>query len=131
MRLAALLSSLPEEDLDRLASEHVRTDERLPRPQLCNFLEGALRSYRVVSDFIINRQPPTFAILTLLLDSPGHEMPVEGFRERAQAETERIEDLIESGDLLSRDNQLRLYRCSLIEARRNDLDLDSSEASLL
>ena len=70
--------------------EHVRTDEKLPRPQLCNFLEGALRSYRFVNDFIINRQPPTFAILTLLLDAPGYELPKDGFRDRVMTETRRL-----------------------------------------
>ena len=44
MRLAPLLAAQSDEELERLAVEHVRTDEKLPRPQLCNFLEGALRS---------------------------------------------------------------------------------------
>lgn len=131
MRLVPLLAALSEEDLERLAVEHVRTDERLPRPQLCNFLEGALRSYRFVSDFIINRQPPTFAVLTLLLDAPGYQLPKDGFRERVIAETRRLADLIDSGDLVARDRQLYLYRRALYEARRNDLDLNSSEAALL
>jgi hypothetical protein len=131
MRLAPLLAALPDDDLERLAVEHVRTDERLPRPQLCNFLEGALRSYRFVNDFIISRQPPTFAILTLLLDAPGYQLPGDGFRERVMTETRRLADLIDSGDLVARDGQLHLYRRALYEARRNDLDLNSSEAALL
>ena len=72
MRLAPLLAAQSDEELERLGVEHVRTDKKLPRPQLCNFLEGALRSYRFVNDFITNRQPPTFAVLTLLLDAPGY-----------------------------------------------------------
>lgn len=131
MKLAPLLAALTDEDLERLAIEHVRTDEKLPRPQLCNFLEGALHSYRFVNDFITNRQPPTFALLTLLLNASGYELPREGFRERVMAETKRLADLIDSGDLLARDGQLHLYRGALYEARRNDLDLNSSEAALL
>jgi hypothetical protein len=131
MRLAPLLAALPDEELERLAVEHVRTDEKLPRPQLCNFLEGALRSYRFVHDFVTNRQPPTFAMLTLLLDAPRHELPREGFRELVLAETRRIAELIDGGELLAREDQLRLYRRALFEARRNDLDLNSSEAALL
>ena len=131
MRLAPLLAAQSDEDLDRLAVEHVRTDKKLPRPQLCNFLEAALRSYRFVNDFITNRQPPTFAVLTLLLDAPGYELPMDGFRDRVMTETRRLADLIDSGDLLARDDQLRLYRRALYEARRNDLDLNSSEAALL
>ena len=131
MRLGPLLAALSDEDLERLAVEHVPTDERLPRPQLCNFLEGALRSYRFVNDFIVNRQPPTFAVLSLLLDAPGYQLPAAGFQERAMTETRRLADLIASGDLLARDRQLHLYRRALYEARRNDLDLNSSEAAIL
>jgi hypothetical protein len=131
MRLAALLTSLDEHELDRLAREHVRTDEPLPTPQLCGYLEGAIRSYRFVNDFVFNRQPPTFAILTLLLDAPSHTLPVDGFERRVAEETERIARLIEGGDLLARDQGLHLYRRALYEARRSDLDLNSSEANLL
>jgi hypothetical protein len=130
MKLAPLLATLSDEDLDRLALEHVRTDKKLPRLQLCDFLEGALRSYRFVHDFIVNRQPPTFAMLTLLLDA-GNELPLDGFRERVMAETLRLATLIDSGDVLARDNQLHLYRRALYEARRNDFDLNASEAALL
>jgi hypothetical protein len=131
MRLAALLAEQSDVDLQRLAIEHVRTDEKLGRPQLCNFLEGALRSFSFVSSFIVNRQPPTFAILTLLLESQGYERPVIGFKEAVVHETERLVDLIERAELLARDSQIRLYRRSLYEARRNDLDVNASEAALL
>ncbi len=47
------------------------------------------------------------------------------------AETQRIMGLVDSGDLLARDDQLRLYRRALYEARRNDLDVNTSEAALL
>jgi hypothetical protein len=111
--------------------EHVRTDEKLARPQLCSFLEGALRSYRFVHDFITNRQPPTFGLLMLLLDTPGFEVPVDGFRERVLTETRRLAELIDTGELLARDDQLHLYRSALYEARRNDLDVNTSETALL
>jgi hypothetical protein len=131
MRLAALLAELSDADLDRLALEHVRTDEKLARPQLCNFLEGAIRSYRFVSGFIVNRQPPTFSMLTLLLESPAYARPVEGFRDAALAETRRLADLIDGGEVLDRDRQLHLYRRAFYETRRNDLDVNASEAALL
>jgi hypothetical protein len=131
MRLAPLLATLSDEELARVAMEHVRTDDKLSRPQLCHLLEGSLRSYRFVHDFITNRQPPTFGFLTLLLDAPQYELPKEGFQERVMAETRRIGDLIASGELLAREEQLQLYRRTLYEARRSDLDLNSSEAALL
>jgi hypothetical protein len=131
MRLAALLAEQSDADLQRLAIEHVRTDEKLARPQLCNFLEGALRSFSFVSSFIINRQPPTFSILTSLLESPGYERPVIGFKEAVMNDTGRLVDLIEQDELLARERQLHLYRRSLYEARRNDMDVNASEAALL
>src|SRR5258708_18013487 len=131
MRLAALLAEQSDADLQRLAIEHVRTDEKLARPQLCNFLEGALRSFSFVSSFIVNRQPPAFAILTSLLESPGYERSVIGFKEAVMNDTGRLVDLIERDELLARDRQLHLYRRSLYEARRNDLDVNASEAALL
>jgi hypothetical protein len=131
MRLATLLTSLDEPTLERLAREHVRTDEPLPRPQLCGYLEGAIRSYRFVNDFVFNRQPPTFAILTLLLDAQGYSVPLDGFEQLALSETRRLAGLLESGDLLARDRGLHLYRRALHEARRSDLDLNNSEANIL
>jgi hypothetical protein len=131
MRLAALLAELSDVDLERLAAEHVRTDERLVRPQLCNLLEGAIRSYRFISGFITNRQPPTLSILTSLLEARGYERLSEGFEDAVLAEATRLSQLIDRGDLLARDEQLRLYRRTLYEARRNDLDVNASEAALL
>lgn len=131
MRLATLLAALSDEQLNQLAIEHVRTDERLPRPQLCNFLEGALRSYRFIHDFIVNRQPPTFVLLTQILDAPAYQLPRDGFREKVLEETRRLAGLIDAGELLSREEHLGLYRRALYEARRSDLDLNSSETALL
>jgi hypothetical protein len=131
MRLVALLADQSDADLQRLAIEHVRTDEKLARPQLCNFLEGALRSFGFVSSFIVNRQPPSFSILTSLLESPGYERSVIGFKETVMNDTAQLVNLIERDELLARDRQLHLYRRSLYEARRNDLDVNASEAALL
>lgn len=131
MRLAALLAAATDEQLERLTVEHVRTDERLPRLQLCVFLEGAIRSYRFINDFVINRQPPSFALLTLLLDAPGNRLPTDGLGEAAMNEAHRINVLIGSHELLTRENQLQLYRRAFLEARRNDLDLNASEAAIL
>lgn len=131
MRLGQILAALPDNELDRLAREHVHTQDHLSRPQLCNFLESAIRSYSFVNEFVTNRQPPTFAILTLLLEAPENGLPAIAFQEAVLNETKRIGDLVESGEILARDDGLRLYRRLLYEARRNDLDLNSSEAALL
>src|SRR5438552_4189696 len=115
MRLAPLLATTPDDELRRLAVEHACADTNIARPQLCNFLETAILNYRFIQQFILNRQPPTFAILALLLDSPGFELPVQGFGERVMDETKRIANLLDFGELLSRDGGLRLYRAALCE----------------
>src|SRR5688572_7025832 len=103
MKLADLLASLGQDELERLAHVHVRTDEPLSRPALLNVIEGVLRSYRFVQEFVADRQPPTFAILTLLLDAPGFALPTSGFREAVDEETRRMCDLVASGEILGRD----------------------------
>jgi hypothetical protein len=131
MRLAELLAELPPDQLEALGVEHVRNDEPMSRAALCTTLEGILKSFRFVQDFLLDRQPPTFVVLTTLLDSSGNACPSEGFRERVMSETSHLCDLVSGGDILGRDDQLRLYRRVLAEARRNDLDIDPSESAIL
>ena len=88
MRLADLLAETSLDDLERLAHEHARADDDLARPQLLATIEGVLRSHRFLQDFLLNRQPPTFAVVMLLLDAPEYALPMAGFREAVLAETE-------------------------------------------
>jgi hypothetical protein len=131
MKLADLLVDSGLEDLQKIAHEHARSDDNLPRPQLIATIEGVLKSYRFLHDFLLNRQPPTFAIVTLLLDEPGFALPTTGFRDRVMAETTRICDAIDSGEVLKRDGQLRVYRRVLYQARSNDMQIDASESAIL
>lgn len=131
MRLADLLSDTSIEDLERLAHEHARAEEHLSRPFLLQTIEGVLRSHRFLQEYFLNRQPPTFAIVLMLLDSEEYALPVDGFRDAVLAETDRLCQAVEAGDLLERDDQLRVYRRVLYQARSNDLLIDASEASIL
>jgi hypothetical protein len=131
MKLADLLSELEPDDLERLAHEHARADEGMPRIHLLEAIASVLRSHRFLHDFLLNRQPPTFAILTLLLDAERHRFPAATFRQAVTAETSRICSAIDARDILARDDQLRVYRRVLYQARSNDRILDASETSLL
>ena len=131
MRLADLLADVSLEDLARLAHEHAKTEEDLPKPQLLATIEGVLRSYRFLQEFLLSRQPPTFAIMTLLLDDPRFALPTSGFSDVVLAETARVCDAIDSGELLRRDDQLRVYRRVLYQARSTDMPIDSSESAIL
>ncbi len=131
MKLADLLAEMEREEVERLAHEHARADEQMPHAQLLATIEGVLRSHRFLQDFFVNRQPPTFAIVTLLLDAPGYELPLSGFRELVTEETMRHCTAIDAGEVLARDEQLRVYRKVLYQARSNDLLIDDSEAAIL
>jgi len=131
MRLAALISELADDQLERLEAEHLREGEPASREALCATLETVLRSYSFVKRFVGDRLPPTFTILEILLDSPDYSVAASGFRELVEERTRSIVDRVTSGDLIGRDSSLRIYRRVLFEARRNDLVLDSSETALL
>ncbi len=131
MRLSTLLAQLPPDDLERMTAEHLRGDVRGNHAELCHVLEGILRSYAFVQRFVIDRQPPAFALLVALLEADGHRVVATELRDRAAQETARIVASIESGAILQRDDGLRVYRRVLAEARRNGRDLDEHEAAML
>lgn len=131
MRLAALLTELPHEELERLAAEHLGQDENVSRSALCATLEGVLRSYSFVRKFICDRFPPTFSILEMLLAADGWSLPAQTFRDAITERTRALVQHVADGDLVGRDSSLRLYRRVLVEARRNDLVLDASETAIL
>jgi hypothetical protein len=126
LRLADLLADATLEELERMAREQARNEDHLARPQLIVTIEGVLRSYRFLQDFLVDRQPPTFAIMTLLLDAPEFTLPTSEFRGLVLAETARICSAIDANEVLERDDQLRVYRRVLYQARSNDMQIDAS-----
>lgn len=131
MKLADLLSEVGTEELERLAHEHARSDEPQSRAQLLATIEGVLRSHRFLHELLLNAQPPSFAIVTLLLDAPDYALPTTGFREAVLEETARLCSAVASRQILARDEQLRVYRRVLYQARSNDQRLDASEIAIL
>ena len=131
MRLADLLAEATTEDLERMAHEHARADAPLARHELLDTIEGVLRSHRFLQEFLLNRQPPTFATMALLLDAEGHALPNSGLRDSVLAETARFCAALDSGQVLAREDQLRVYRRVLYQARSNDSLIDPAEASIL
>lgn len=131
MRLAALLAELLPEQLERLASAHLREDESIASSTLLATLESVLRSYSFVRQVLVDRFPPAFAIFETLLESEDYAFPAEGFRAVVTERTSRLVEAVSTGELVGRDDGLRLYRRVLLEARRSDLRLDASEAAIL
>jgi hypothetical protein len=131
VRLAALLAQLTSEELDRLATEHLRGDTLPSRGALCDTLEGILRSYAFVQACVFTRQPPTFSLLVRLLEADGHAVVSSSLKDVVSADTAELCRSVQEGTLLDRDEQLRVYRKVLAEARRTDVDIDVSEAAIL
>jgi hypothetical protein len=131
MKLADLLADLEQHDLERLAHEHARADQISSRAALVSTIESVLRSHRFLQEFLLNRQPPTFAIVTMLLEASDFSLPMTGFREAVMEETGRLCEAVDHREILARDDQLRVYRRVLYQARANDLLVDPAEAALL
>ncbi len=131
MRLAALLAELPHDQVERLALEHLGRDEAITPAALCTTLESVLRSYSFVRRFVPNRLPPTFAIFETLLDAEECSHPAASFRDSVTERTRQLCERVAASDLVGRDDSLRTYRRVLMEARRNDLQLDGSEMAIL
>src|SRR5947209_1334437 len=121
MKLIDLLAELTSEKLQAVAAKQLQTDEQLSRAALCTMLEGTIKSFRFVQECAFNSQPPAFALFDSLLEAPDFVLPSEGLRERVIAATDALSDLVAAGEILGRDDQLRLYRRVLYEARRSDL----------
>ncbi|KFE69118.1 hypothetical protein [Hyalangium minutum] len=131
MRLVELLAGLDQETLDRLAHHHLEAGEAENRATVCVNLENVLRSPKYVRETIYNLQPPSFRMLERLLDAEGYSLPLDGLKESVIADTLDLAQRVTNGEILGRDSGLVVYRRVLLEARRNELELDASEAALL
>jgi hypothetical protein len=131
VKLTELLLHIDDAHLDRLAAEHVKGPQRPVRHALYGLLEGIIRNYKFVNDVLFNRQPPTLSILRTLLDAPGLLVRTDVLREVADRETAKLCALWDAGEVLVRDDQLRLYRRVLRTARQNDLEMNASEVAVL
>lgn len=131
MRLASLLAELPQEELAKIGEENLRTDEVLGHAQLCLHLESSIKSSRFLSDFLINRQPPTFSILSVLLETDDFVASAADLASRANEITEDLKARLDAKEILERDDTHRVYRRMFYEARRSDNVINASESSLL
>jgi hypothetical protein len=130
LRVIALLSALDDETLERLAHQHLGVQDE-SRATRCLNLESELRSAKHLRDTIYNLQPPAFAILQALLNSPDRALSLAGLRENAIDETMAIASQVTEHGVAGRLELSQLYRRVLCEARRSDMTLDASETALL
>ena len=133
MELAELLSTYPDDVLDRLAADKV--DEvaglRLPRSVMVQEIASALSSLSYVARVLAPARPPTYAILKLLLNASDHSLPSDGFREAALAVTEGLSASAADPRSLPSGKNHGLYLRILYAAWENDGEIDRTEALLL
>jgi hypothetical protein len=132
MNLITLLAELDVSTLQRLAGERIPGYADRSREALCSLLDEALRrDARFIRTFVMDRQPPTFAVLVTLLEAPKYTVARLGFEDNVMQRTAALCDMISSGELLPRHDELRVYRRVLYEARHSDQRVETSEWLLL
>lgn len=131
MRLLEIFDALAEESLQHLVERFLGPGESTSTAAQNANLESALRSPKHVRDTVYDLQPPTFRILARLLDAEGHSIPATALRDSVMEETATLAAAVTTGAILRTDEMARLYRRVFLEARRNDLSIDPSEAAIL
>ena len=133
MKLAELLPKYSEEALDQLA--HDKLDEithvRLPRPVLEREIAGALGSYSYVAGVLAGSQPPAYAFLKLIMESPNRAVQAAGFSNEVMARTNEITAQVSSGYALSSTRNHEIYMAVLSAAWESDGRVNAAEAHLL
>lgn len=131
MRLLDMLTGLDDDLLFELRDEHLGADGETSRSDLCLNLDRELRSPNHIRATVMNLLPPGFCILNRLLDAEGFTVPFAQLKEQVSEESSMLSARVSAGDLASGDRDRDVYRKVLGEARRSDLELDSSEIKLL
>jgi len=133
VKLAAILPHYSDENLSQLAHDKLEDvmQVRLPRTVLEKEIAAALSSFSYISDVLASSQPPTYAFLKLLMETPGHTVAAVGFREAVMSRTDRLTEQAAAGTGLDPRKNLSLYLAVLAAAWSSDRRVNVSEANLL
>lgn len=133
MKIHEVLEKYSDVAIDQLAADKVdeSANLRLPRNIVIQEIVAALSSLTYVADALAPCRPPTYAFIKLLLETPGHAMPVEGFQEIVMQTTSEMTSKAQSGEGLSNSKNYRLYINVLKNAWESGNEIDRSEAQLL
>ncbi len=133
MKLADLLPQYSDEALDQLASDKLDdvTHVRLPRPVLEREIASALGSYSYVAGVLAGSQPPSFAFLKLLMESPDRSAPAAGFSEAVMGRTDEITTEISTDPVQASSRNVEIYLAVLGAAWESDGRVNATEAHLL
>jgi hypothetical protein len=133
MKIRPILQQLPPDGLEALARQRLSqvTDIRLPQSALIDELAEALTSFAFVSNQVVLRHPPSFAIIHLLINAPDYSLPTENFFHLVQEETSRMIALASRRPIFSKPKRYDFYMKLLAAAWENEADINPSEANML
>lgn len=133
MKLIDIIEKYSDGAIDQIAADKVNesVNLRLPRSIVIQEISAALSSLSYVASALAPAKPPTYAFIKLIIDSPNHIVPVEGFQEKVLLTTEDMTARAKSGQGLSSDKNYQLYINILKFAWESNLEIDASEAQLL
>lgn len=130
MKLNEILSTYDTVSLDQISADKV--DEvlnlRLPQSVIIQEIITALNSQSYISKKVLYGKPPTFAILNLVLQSPGFVVEVEPLR---VAVLDYVKQLTYKALINSHHANTKLYIKILQRAWENDGLIDKSEGHIL
>jgi hypothetical protein len=133
MKLIEILNFYPIETLEQLAANKIQDIDhiRLPKEVLVEELNTYLQKYPYVQKAISLRNPPSYLILSKIIDNPSYKIPINGFKETVKKETENFIQRATKGDGLRTRKDYDFYLKMLQIAWESDDSIDASEARLL
>jgi hypothetical protein len=132
MKLIDILTTYDTGSLDQISADKV--DEvlnlRLPPSVITQEIISALSSQSYISQKILYSKPPSFAILNLVLQSPGYIVEIEGFKALVLEYIKQLTTKAAQRKSMN-DKNTKLYVKILQRAWENDGMVDKNEANIL
>jgi hypothetical protein len=133
MKLQEILEKYSDSAIDQIASDKVdeSANLRLPRNIIIQEISSALNSLSYIASALAPSRPPTYAFIKLLLESPEHKLPIDGFQKMVMETTDNMTERAKTGKGLTSGKNYQLYINILKNAWESDQEIDRSEALLL
>lgn len=133
MKLIDILNSYNIESLEQLATGKIQDVEhiKLPREVLVDELSSHLLKYHYIQKSTSLRNPPSYLILSKVIDEPDHKVSVRGFKDTIKSNTELFVKNATKGEGLRAKKDYGLYLKMLQVAWESDSLIDLSESRLL
>ncbi|MES0490253.1 MAG: hypothetical protein ABUK01_09685 [Leptospirales bacterium] len=133
MKLNDILNSYQIESLEQLATGKIQDIDhiKLPREVLVDELSNHLLKFYYIQKSLSLRNPPSYLILSKIIDEPDHKISVKGFKDAIKKNTEIFIKSATKGEGLRSKKDYSLYLKMLQVAWESDSSIDLSEYRLL